>query len=148
MSARKQRPEPTEDRLRTPNLREQLRPVELLGIAAVIGVFVGLVSLMATREPILAVIMFGIAFIVVLVVLAMFVLGFKPDSAEEEDLAEQNAESAQRAAERDAAAQRDSGAGSTDAGPTDAGPTDADQTDARGDSAADGTASAQPNPHD
>lgn len=138
MSARKQRPEPTEDRLRTPNLREQLRPVELLGIAAVIGVFVGLVSLMATREPILAVIMFGIAFIVVLVVLAMFVLGFKPDSAETEDLAEQNAESAQRAAERDAAARRDSDAESTNADPT----------DAAGGSADGGTASASPNPHD
>ena len=48
--------------------------------------------LLATREPILALVFFGVAFIVTLVVLAMFALGFKPDDEERRDLAEQNGE--------------------------------------------------------
>lgn len=91
MSPRQQRPDqPGRTDSRTPSRRDQLRPVELIGIAAVLSVFVGLVVLMATREPVVAVIFFGIAFIIVLVVLAMFVLGYKPDAAEQQDLAEQN----------------------------------------------------------
>jgi len=108
---------------RTPSLREQLRPVELLGIAAVIGVFVGLVSLLASREWILALIMFGIAFIVVLVVLALFVLGLKPDGEEKADLAEQNGQSTSRGGEGAGSDAADSGAGGTsDAGNAASGP--------------------------
>ena len=118
MSPRKPRPEPLGAQGRTPSLREQLRPVELLGIAAVIGVFVGLVVLLSSREPLLAVIMFGIAFIVVLVVLALFVLGLKPDGAEKEDLAEQNGEAAPGTAAPGTAAPD---AGGRDAGNGDAG---------------------------
>lgn len=77
---------------RTPSLRERLRPVEFVGISAVLGLFVGLVVLLATREPLLALIFFGVAFIVTLVVVALFVLGSKPDEAERRDLAEQNHE--------------------------------------------------------
>lgn len=91
MSPRQQRPDQAgRTGSRTPSRRDQLRPVELIGIAAVLSVFVGLVVLMATREPVVAVIFFGVAFIIVLVVLAMFVLGYKPDAAEQQDLAEQN----------------------------------------------------------
>jgi hypothetical protein len=126
MSPRKQRLDPADsarpDGSRIPSLREQLRPVELIGIAAVLSVFVGLVVLMATREPLLAVVFFGIAFIVVLVVLAMFVLGIKPDTAEQQDLAEQNGLAG------------DAGGGA-EAG-----------EDVRG--AADGPASDRPSPHD
>ncbi len=73
-----------------PPLRERLRPLELLGISAVLGVFAGLVVLMATREIVLAAVFLGIAFIVSLVVLAMLALAVAPDLAEQSDLAEQD----------------------------------------------------------
>jgi hypothetical protein len=75
-----------------PSLRDRMRPAEFLGIAAILALFVGLIVLLATREPILALVFFGVAFIVTLVVLAMFALGFKPDDEERRDLAEQNGE--------------------------------------------------------
>lgn len=75
-----------------PSLRDRMRPAEFLGLAAVLALFVGVIVLMATREPVLALISFGVAFIVTLVVLALFALGFKPDDAERRDLAEQNHE--------------------------------------------------------
>jgi len=68
---------------RRPSTREVLRPVELIGIAAVLAVFVGLIVLLATREIVLSLIFFGIAFIVVLVVLALFALGFSTDQKTE-----------------------------------------------------------------
>lgn len=77
---------------RTPSLRDRVKPVEFLGIAAVLGVFTGVIVLMSTREPILALVFFGVAFIVTLVVVAMFALGSKPDDEERRDLAEQNGE--------------------------------------------------------
>jgi len=77
---------------RRPSLRDRMKPVEFLGIAAVLAVFVGVIVLMSTREPVLALIFFGVAFIATLVVLAMFALGFKPDDEERRDLAEQNGE--------------------------------------------------------
>ena len=77
---------------RKPSFRDRMRPVEFLGIAGVLSIFVFLIVLMATREPILALIFFGVAFIVTLVVVALFVLGMKPDDEEQRDLAEQNHE--------------------------------------------------------
>lgn len=73
-----------------PPLRERLRPLELLGISAVLGIFAGLVVLMATREIVLAGIFLGVAFIVSLVVLAMLALAVAPTGAERSDLAEQD----------------------------------------------------------
>jgi membrane associated rhomboid family serine protease len=58
----------------TPSRRDRLRPVELLGISAVIAVVVGLVVLLSTREPTLALVFFGVGFIVVVVVMAMLQL--------------------------------------------------------------------------
>lgn len=66
---------------RTPSRRERLRPAEYIGIAAVIAVFVGVVVLMSTRELVLSGIFFGIAFVVSLVLLALFALGFKPEKS-------------------------------------------------------------------
>lgn len=73
-----------------PPLRERLRPLELLVISAVLGIFAGLVVLMATRELVLALIFLGVAFIVALVVLAMLALAVAPDLEEQSDLAEQD----------------------------------------------------------
>jgi hypothetical protein len=75
---------------RTPTRQESLRPLELIGGAAILALFVGLVVIFATREPILALIFFGIAFIITLVVLAMFTLGRGPGESERHDLEEQD----------------------------------------------------------
>lgn len=61
-----------------PTLRERLRPLELVGLAAVMGVFAGGVVLLATRELTLTLIFAGISFIVALLVLAMFALTTHP----------------------------------------------------------------------
>ncbi|MCS5524046.1 hypothetical protein NY551_14995 [Curtobacterium flaccumfaciens pv. oortii] len=66
----------------TPSRRDRLRPVELLGISAIVAVFTGLVVLFSTRELQLAVIFLGVAFIVVVVVLAMLQLA---SSSEQDD---------------------------------------------------------------
>ncbi len=47
---------------------------------------------MSTRDFLLTGIGFGVAFVVSLVVLAMFVLGLKPNAEEQADIAEQNGE--------------------------------------------------------
>ena len=54
------------------------------------SVFTGLIVLMSTRDIILSLIFTGIAFVVVLVVLAMLVLAVRPDGEELTDLDEQN----------------------------------------------------------
>lgn len=77
---------------RKPSLRDRMKPVEFIGLAAVLALFVGIIVLFSTREPVLSIIFFGIAFIVTLVALALFALGVKPNEDERQDLAEQNHE--------------------------------------------------------
>jgi uncharacterized membrane protein YgaE (UPF0421/DUF939 family) len=89
-----------QDGVRTPSLREVLKPVELLGIAFVLALFLGLVALLSTRELILSLIGFGLAFIVSLVVLAMFTLSFKQGDDEKRDLSEQDEDAQRRRRER------------------------------------------------
>jgi len=67
-----------------PNRRDRTRPVELIVLAAVFGVFSGLVVGLATREWILAAIFFGVVFIVSLVVLAMLMLAASPPPEDDE----------------------------------------------------------------
>jgi hypothetical protein len=73
-----------------PTMRDRMRPAELLGLSAVFGAFAGLVVLMTTRDIILALIFFGVAFIVSIVVIAMLVLAMKPNPGEKIELAEQD----------------------------------------------------------
>ncbi len=75
-----------------PDKKDQFRPFELLGFSALIGVFLFLVVLMGTREPIVALEFAGIGFIVGLVVLAMLSLAARPKTAEQVDIAEQDDE--------------------------------------------------------
>ena len=75
-----------------PSRRERTRPVELIGLSAIFGVFVGLVVLMSTREVVLALIFAGLAFIVSLVGLAMLSLAVRPDKDEKLDLLAQDAD--------------------------------------------------------
>ncbi|MFF1875504.1 hypothetical protein, partial [Kitasatospora herbaricolor] len=75
-----------------PSRQDRFLPTELLGISAALGVFVGLIVLISTREFVLAGIALGVAFILSLVLMALFALAFKPNAAEVHDLEEQNAE--------------------------------------------------------
>lgn len=76
--------------MNAPSRRDRLRPLELLLIAGIIALFIGLVVLGSTREPILALVFFGIAFIVTLVTLALLALSMKADEAEKLDLHDQD----------------------------------------------------------
>jgi hypothetical protein len=57
-----------------PSLRDRMKPLELVGLAAVLGVFAGVIALVASRSIEVAAILAGIAFIVALLVLAMLAL--------------------------------------------------------------------------
>lgn len=73
-----------------PTRSEVLKPIELVGISAAMGLFVGLTILLTTRNWALSSIALGITFIIALVVIAMLALGIKPTEAEKSDLREQN----------------------------------------------------------
>jgi len=73
-----------------PSRSDRLKPAELLGISGVMALFVGLTILLTTREVVLSLIALGVTFIIALVVIAMLVLGMKPNAAEETDIEEQN----------------------------------------------------------
>lgn len=62
-----------------PALRDVMKPAEFLGLSLAMGLFAGLTTLLATREALLSLILFGVAFIVALVVLALFALEFNPE---------------------------------------------------------------------
>jgi len=74
-----------------PSRRDRFRPVELLVMAALVGVFVGAVVTGSIRDIGKGAIFGGIAFIVSLVVLATLALSTThPDDAEQQDLDEQD----------------------------------------------------------
>jgi len=75
-----------------PNRRDRTRPAELLGLSGVLAIFVGLISFMATRDIILAIIALGVTFILVLVTLATLALTVNstPSAEERDDLDEQD----------------------------------------------------------
>ena len=75
-----------------PNRRDRTRPAELLGLSGVLAIFVGLISFMATRDIILALIFLGVTFILVLVTLATLALTVNstPTGEERDDLDEQD----------------------------------------------------------
>ena len=67
-----------------PTRRERFRPIELVAFAAVLGAFAGVVVLAVTRQPSLAGIFAGIAFIAALLALAMLALAAgTPDDADD-----------------------------------------------------------------
>lgn len=57
-----------------PSWRERLKPLELVGMAAVLGVFAGVIAIVGTRSVELSAILAGFAFIAALLVLAMLAL--------------------------------------------------------------------------
>ena len=79
-----------EEMTQTPSRRDRTRPLELLGLSAVFGVFVALVTLMASRELPLAFIAFGLTFIVSIVTLATIALTAGASPEERIDLDDQD----------------------------------------------------------
>ena len=65
-----------------PSRRDMLRPIEYVGGAAIAAVFTGFVLLLTTRDLTLALIIAGIAFIAVLMVLALLAMTMKPNAEE------------------------------------------------------------------
>lgn len=73
-----------------PSRSDRLKPAELLAISGGMALFVGVTILVTTRELLFSAIGLGVTFIVALVVIAMLVLGMKPNASEQTDLDEQN----------------------------------------------------------
>lgn len=73
-----------------PKRGDGTRPAELIALSTAFAVFAGLVVLMSTRDALLALIFFGIAFIVSLVGLAMLSLAGAPNELEQRDLDDQD----------------------------------------------------------
>lgn len=73
-----QSPEPAHQEPVTPSRRDRLRPLELVGFAAVLAIFAGAIVLLTTRSIVLAGVALGIAFIVSIMMVALVGLGGKP----------------------------------------------------------------------
>ena len=74
----------------SPSKRDRTRPAELLGLSAVLAVFVTLVTLMASRDLMIAAIALGITFIVSIVTLATIALTVGASAEERIDLDDQD----------------------------------------------------------
>lgn len=61
------------------------KPVELIVLSAILALFVGLIVLMSSRNTTVALVAFGVGFIIALMVLAMLALASKPDPEPEEE---------------------------------------------------------------
>lgn len=73
-----------------PSRRERFRPAELLSLAAVVAVFVGLIVLLTTRQIQLAAVFAGLSFIIAVIALAMLALAAAPTPSERTDLEQQD----------------------------------------------------------
>jgi hypothetical protein len=62
-----------------PTRSDQPRPVEVLLLSGTMGLFAGLITLLVTRDMTLASTFFGLAFIVSIVVIAIFTMSFRSD---------------------------------------------------------------------
>ncbi|CAN5539245.1 hypothetical protein BH09ACT4_BH09ACT4_05640 [soil metagenome] len=68
-----------------PTRRDRTRPVELLGLSAVIGVAMGVITYFGTRNLVTAGEFAGVAFIVSLVVFAMLLVTVTPRRGPDDD---------------------------------------------------------------
>jgi hypothetical protein len=73
-----------------PSRRDRTRPAELLGLSAAIGLFVAVISALASRDLMLGLIAFGVTFILSLVTLATLALTMHASAEERQDLDEQD----------------------------------------------------------
>ena len=75
----------------TASRRDRMRPFELIGVALIVGIFIGLVVLMSTRDLTVSAIWLGVGFIGMLVISATVVLMIKPRKDELADIEELDA---------------------------------------------------------
>lgn len=80
----------TEPAAPPPSRRDRFRPVELLVLSAIVGVFVGLVVAISIRNITTGAIFAGVGFIVSLVVLATLAITTRPDVEERRDIDDQD----------------------------------------------------------
>lgn len=73
-----------------PSRRDRFRPLELLVMSAIIGLFVGLIVAASIRNIVNGAIFGGVAFILSLVVLATLAITTKPDTEERKDIDDQD----------------------------------------------------------
>lgn len=73
-----------------PSVRDRMRPLAMLGFAAVVAVFVAGVSALAARDLVIGLIALGVTFIVTLVTLATLTLTMGASAEERIDLDEQD----------------------------------------------------------
>lgn len=65
---------------RRPSFRERARPAEVLGLAAVLSLFVGGVVLFSTRNLTMSLVFFGVSFVVSVLIFATLLITIsKPD---------------------------------------------------------------------
>ncbi len=69
-----------------PTRRQRLKPFEYLAFAGVAGAFAAVVVLLSVRDVVLALVFFGIAFIVTLLLTATLMLTVKPKGRSAADL--------------------------------------------------------------
>lgn len=70
--------------VRRPTFRERARPAEVLGLAAALAAFVGAGVLISSRDLMLAVVFFGAAFVVSVLICATLLLAIsKPEPPDE-----------------------------------------------------------------
>lgn len=74
-----------EERGSRPSRRQRLKPLELVAMAAMLGVFSGGIALLGSRSIDVALVLAGIAFIAALLVLAMLALVADDPAAPDED---------------------------------------------------------------
>ncbi len=75
----------------TTSRRDRMRPFELVGVALIVGIFIGLVVLMSTRDLTVSAVWLGVGFIAMLVISATVVLMIKPRKDELADIEELDA---------------------------------------------------------
>lgn len=73
-----------------PSRKDVMRPYEYLAIAGVLALFSGIVAFATTRDPLIALIGFGVIFIIVLMTIALLAMAVKPDDKELDDLRDQD----------------------------------------------------------
>jgi predicted lysophospholipase L1 biosynthesis ABC-type transport system permease subunit len=69
-----------------PSRRDRLRPAEYVMLSGVMALFAGLIVLMVTRDPLIAIVLAGLVFVVVIIGIAMLVLAASPNSTPEGQL--------------------------------------------------------------
>jgi hypothetical protein len=69
-----------------PSRRDRLRPAEYVMLSGVMALFGGLIVLMVTRDPLIAIVLAGLVFVVVIIGIAMLVLAVSPNATPEGQL--------------------------------------------------------------